>query len=72
MAYSVSYLRLDGLGSYLGRGKRFSLLHKPSRPAPGSTQTPIQWLPALYPGVKAANSYVDHFPLSSVEVKEWS
>jgi len=72
IAYSVSYLGLDGPGSHLGRGKRFSLLYKSSRPSPGSTQPPIQWLPSLYPGIKAAGSYVDHFPLSSVEVKEWS
>ena len=49
---------------------RFSLLHKPSRPAAVSTLPPIQWLPVLYP--KAARSYIDHFPLSSVEIKEWS
>jgi hypothetical protein len=72
IAYSVSYVELDGPGSYFDRGRRFSLLHKPSRQAPGSTQPPIQWLPALYPGIKAVSSYVGHFPLSSVEVKVWS
>ena len=72
IAHSVSYLGLDGPGSYLDRGRDFSLFHKPSRPAPGSTQPPIQWLRALYPRIKAAGSYVDHFPLSSVKVREWS
>ena len=54
-----------------GIGSRFrrDFAH-PSRPAPGPTQPPIQWLPALFPGVKRSGRGVDHLPPSSAEVKE--
>ena len=28
----------------------------PSRPAPGSTQPPIQWIPGIFPGFKTAEA----------------
>jgi len=41
-----------------------------SRPAPGSTQPPIQWVPALFPGGKAAGAWRWPPTPSSPEVKE--
>jgi hypothetical protein len=45
-----------------------------SRPAPGPTQPPIQWVPgALSLGVKRQGREADHSPPSSAEVKStWS
>jgi hypothetical protein len=41
------------------------------RPALGSTQSPIQWVPgALSPGVKRPGREADHSPLASAEVKK--
>jgi len=42
----------------------------PSRPAVGSTQLPVTWVPFLFPGVHRRGLSVDHPPLSSSEVKE--
>ena len=42
----------------------------PSIPALKPTQHPVQWVSALFPGVKRPGRGVDHAPLSSVEVKE--
>jgi hypothetical protein len=43
-----------------------------SRPAPGPTQPPIQWVPgALSLGVKRLGSEADHSPPFSAETKEW-
>jgi hypothetical protein len=42
-----------------------------SRPALGSTQPPIQWLPgALSQGVQQPGCEADHSPPTSVEVKK--
>jgi hypothetical protein len=42
-----------------------------SRPALGSTQPPIQWVPgALSPGVKRPGREADHLPPASTEVKK--
>jgi hypothetical protein len=42
-----------------------------SRPALGSTQTPIQWVPGtLSPGVKGEGREADHLPETSAEVKK--
>jgi hypothetical protein len=42
-----------------------------SRPALGSTQPPIQWVPgALSPGVKRPRREADHSPAASAKVKE--
>ena len=41
----------------------------PSRPALGSTQSPIQWLPGLFPKSKAAETWLSPPTLSSTKVK---
>ena len=43
---------------------------QPSRPALGSAQPPIQWVPGSFLGVKWPGRGVDHQPTSSTEVKE--
>ena len=45
---------LDGLGIESRWVRHFS---HPSVPALGSTQPPIQWLPVLFPGSKAAGAW---------------
>jgi hypothetical protein len=53
-----------------GGGKNF-LFSTSSRPALGSTQPPIQWVPgALSMGVKRPGREADHSPSTSVEVKK--
>jgi hypothetical protein len=43
-----------------------------SRPALGSTQPPIKWVPGLFPGVKRQGREADHSPPTSAEVmKMW-
>jgi hypothetical protein len=41
-----------------------------SRPALGSTQPPIKWVPGLFPGVKWQGREADHSPPTSAEVKK--
>jgi hypothetical protein len=43
---------------------------RPSKPALGPTQPPVQLVPGLYPKVKRPGCGVDHPPPSSTEVKE--
>ena len=43
---------------------------RPSRPALGPTQSPVQWAPSLFLGDKAAGHGVDHPLPSSADVKE--
>jgi hypothetical protein len=42
----------------------------PSRPAPGPTQSPTQWVWGLFPGLKRPGRGVGHPPPSSAQVKE--
>jgi hypothetical protein len=52
-AYKVSGYGLDDRDSILGRGERIFALTSVSRPALGTTQPPVQWVPGvLSPGVK--------------------
>jgi hypothetical protein len=61
--------RLRGRISSSGRVKKF-IFSKSSRPALGSTQLFIQWVPeALSPEVKQLKREDDHSPPSSTEVK---
>jgi hypothetical protein len=64
---------LDGRGvrsSSPGREKNF-LFSTSSRPALGSTQPPVQWVPgALSPEVKRPGREADHSPRTSAEVKK--
>jgi hypothetical protein len=43
---------------------------RPSRPALGPTQPPVQWVPGLSRGVKRPGRGVNHTSPSSAEVKE--
>jgi hypothetical protein len=61
---------LDDPGIEFRRGRDFP---QPSRPVLGSTQTPIKWIPGLFPGGgggKQPGCAVDHPPSSSARVKE--
>jgi hypothetical protein len=61
--------RQRGRSSSPGRVKNF-LFSTSSRPVPGSTQPPIQWVPgALSPGVKRPGREADHSPPTTAEVK---
>jgi hypothetical protein len=52
------------------RGLGIFLFSTASRPAPGPTQPPIQWVPgALSLAVRRAGREADHSPPSSAEVK---
>ena len=57
---------LDGPGIESRYGRDFPY---PSRPAPGTTQSLIQWVPGLLPRGKAARAWQPPTP-SSTEVKE--
>jgi hypothetical protein len=62
--------RLRGWSSSPGRVKNF-LFSKSSRPALGSTQPPIQWVPgALSAAVKRPGREANHLPPASAEVKK--
>jgi hypothetical protein len=62
--------RPRGRGSSPGRGKNF-LFSTLSRPALGSTQLPIHWVPgALSSGVKRPGREADHSSPASAEVKK--
>jgi hypothetical protein len=62
--------RMRGQISSSDRVKKF-LFSKSSRPALGSTQPPIYWVPeTLSPRVKRTGREVDHSPPASAEVKK--
>jgi hypothetical protein len=66
--------RLDDQGFDFQQGLEIFLFSTASRPALGTTQPPIQWVPeTLSLGVKWLRHEVDHSPPSSAEVKNvWS
>jgi len=41
-----------------------------SRPVPGPTQPPVQWVPGLSRGLRRPGPDADHSPPSSAEVKK--
>jgi hypothetical protein len=57
---------LDGPGIESQWGRDFSHM---SRPALGPTQSPVQWVPGLFLGVKRPECGADHPPHSSAEVE---
>jgi len=57
---------LDGPGSNPGGDEIF----RPSRPALGSTQPSVQWVPGLSRGKVRPGRTTDHSPLSSSAVME--
>jgi hypothetical protein len=62
--------RPRGRSSSPGGGRNFHF-SKSSRPALGSTQHPIQWIPdPLYAGVKRPGREADHSPPTSAKVKK--
>jgi hypothetical protein len=62
--------RPRGRSSSPRRVKNF-LICASSRPALGSTQPPIQWIPGdLSPGVKRLGREADHSPPANTEVKK--
>jgi hypothetical protein len=63
--------RLDDGGSIPGRGERIFPVASVSRPALGSTQPPVQWVPGgPFPGAKARPGRdPDHSPPSSADVE---
>jgi hypothetical protein len=66
----VANCGMDGRGSVPGRGERFFVFSIVSRPSPGSTRHPLQWVPgALSLGVKRSVRKADRSPPSSAEVK---
>jgi hypothetical protein len=68
--YALLHLRPRDRGSSTGRVKNL-LFSTSSRPALGSTQPHIQWVPgALSSGVKRQEREADHWPPASAEVKK--
>jgi hypothetical protein len=58
-----------GVGVRVPVGSR--IFSTSSRPVPGPTQPPIQWVPgALSPGVKRPGREADHSPPTTVEIKK--
>jgi hypothetical protein len=63
--------RLDDRGVAVRVPVRSTIFSTSSRPALGSTQPPIQWVPgALSPGVKRPGREADHSLPTSAEVKK--
>jgi hypothetical protein len=52
-----------------GGGEIF-LFSTSSGPVLGPTQSPIKWIPGIFPGVKRPRSEADHLPPTSAEVKK--
>jgi len=57
---------LDGPGSNPGGDEIF----RPSRPALGSTQPPVKWVPGISRRKNAAGGAAEHSPPSSAKVME--
>jgi hypothetical protein len=64
--------RLDDLGFESQQGLGIFIFTIVSRPALGTTQPPIQWVPeALSLGIKQLGYEADHSPSSSVAFRAW-
>jgi hypothetical protein len=60
-----------GVGVRVPVGVKNFLFFTSSRPALGSTQSRIQWVPGvLYPGIKRTGREADHSPPTSAETKK--
>jgi hypothetical protein len=64
---NATYSGMDGLGI---EPQWLRYFPRPSRQALGPTRPPVQWVPALFSGVKAGGRCADHPPTSSGGVKE--
>jgi hypothetical protein len=81
MTDSITYQNIGGPGSSVGIATDYGLdgpgsnpggdeIFRPSRPALGPTQSPVQWLPGLSRGWRRSGRGADPQPPSSAEVIE--
>jgi hypothetical protein len=64
---TATHYGLDSLGIKSWRKQDFP---HPSKPALGTAQLPVQWLPSLFPGLKQRGHGTDHPSPSSTDINE--